>query len=315
MGRTPAAKPAARAGNNRKYIVFFAVLVVASFAVTWLWLNMPREEAYSVNNGLLSYSNRPPVRYGQEVWNETGERIIYRVWFPSHGNVTVYGLLGVPKRNGPLPAFFILPGATVTKEGEQGTLGDALNELGYITLILDQRGHNETLELGGGVLYRFEDDYQFWLQGLEPTHHMAVYDGLRAFDLLYQLPGTAIDRFRIYAAGESMGGNYAMIAAGIEPRIRGLLLISSSGYKFEPHFDPKAAEFLKSIVGDSYIGMLSPRPLLMLHSENDDVVPYKDAVDTFEKAGQPKTMLTIKATNHSYCPEMREILEQGIRGW
>jgi fermentation-respiration switch protein FrsA (DUF1100 family) len=308
MEKESKAKPAAVKGNI-KYILFFAIIIAASFAVTWLWLNMPSQEVYSVQNGLLSYTGRPAVQYGQEVWNETGSVIIYRVWFPSHGNATVYGLLAVPKLDGPLPAFFILPGATVTKEGEQGTLGDALNELGYVTLILDQRGHNET----GGYVPSFEMDYQFWLQGQEATQHRFVYDGLRAFDLLYQLPG--LDKSRIYAAGESMGGNYAMVAAGIEPRIRGLMLISSSGFKFEPQPDPMAAEFLKSIVGDSYIAMLSPRPLLMLHSEGDEVVPLGHAQDTFQKAGEPKTMLTIDATNHSYCLEMREILEQGLEGW
>ncbi len=314
MKKSTTAKPATGAGNTWKYIALFAVLVAVSFAATWLWLTTPSEEVYTVQNGLLSYTNRPPVEYSQGVWNETEEKIIYRVWFPSHGDATVYGLLAVPKLDGPLPACCILPGATVTKEGEQATLGDALNELGFVTLILDQRGHGETMD-SGGVLYRFEDDYPLWLQGHEATHHMAVYDGLRAFDLLHQLPGNSIDRSRIYAAGESMGGNYAMIAAGIEPRIRGLLLISSSGYKFEPQLDPKKAEFLKSIVGDSYIGMLPPRPLLMLHSEGDAVVPYKDALDTFQKAGQPKVMLTINSSTHAYNPGMLEILEQGLEGW
>jgi len=53
----------------------------------------------------------------------------------------------------------------------------------------------------------------------------------------------------------------------------------------------------------------------MLHSEGDKVVPYKDAVDTFQKAGQPKTLLTINSSSHAYSPEMREILEQGLRDW
>lgn len=300
--------------NAMRYAAFFAVLVLASFAATWLWLNAPQEEVYSVRNGLLSYSNRPPVYYGQEVWNETDERIVYRVWFPSHDNVTVYGLLAVPKLDGPLPAFFVLPGATVTKEGEQGSLGNALNGLGFVTLILDQRGHGET-NLSGGVLYRFEDDYQLWSQGIEPTHHMAVYDALRAFDLLHQLPGTAIDRDRIYAAGESMGGNYAIIATAIEPRISGLMLVSSSGFKFDPQPDPKTAEFLKSVSGESYLDMLPPRPLLMLHGEGDGVVPYSHVLDTFQKAGEPKTLLTVNSSRHAYSPVMREILEQGLEGW
>lgn len=295
--------------KDMRIYLLIAVIVAASFGVTWLLLSFPVEETYTVRNGLVSYSNRPPVQYGQEVWNETDEKIIYKVWFPSHANATVYGLLAVPKRDGPLPAFFILPGATVTKEGEQGTLGNALNELGYVTLSLDQRGHGET----GGIVFGFEDDYMFWLQGSESVYHMFAYDGLRAFDLLYQLPG--IDGSRIYAAGESMGGNYAMIASGTEPRIGGLMLVSSSGFKFRSQTDPKVAEYMKSIVGDSYMAMLSPRPLLMLHAEEDEVVTIGDARDTFQKAGEPKTFLTINSSLHSYGEEMREILIEGLEGW
>lgn len=298
--------------GNMKYIVFIAILVIASFSITWLFLSAPIQEGYSVQNGVLSYTGRPQIEYGQEVWNESDDVIIYRVWFPSHGGVTVYGLLAVPKLDGPLPAFFILPGATVTKEGVQGTLGRALNEMGYVTLSLDQRSHGETLQAGGELL-SFEDDYLRYNRGEEATHHMAVYDGLRAFDLLYQLPG--LDRSRLYAAGESMGGNYAMVAAGIEPRISGLLLVSSSGFRFFPQSDPGFAGYLSSVSGLNYLDKLSPRPLLMLHNETDSVVSLEDAMETFSLAGEPKEFLTTDKGGHSYDPGMRDILEQGLGGW
>jgi alpha-beta hydrolase superfamily lysophospholipase len=309
----PKENPEARKrSRHARFYVLIIVLAVASFAVTWSWLGAGSVESYRVTSGILSYTGRPAASFGQQVWNETDDRIIYRIWFPSHGNATVYGLLAIPKSETAMPAFFILPGATVTKEGEQATLGNALNELGYATLILDQRSHGET-KASGGSLISFDIDYSFWSKGLESTHHMAVYDALRAFDILYSLPG--IDKSRIYAAGESMGGNYAMIAAGIEPRISGLMLISSSGYKFQPQSDPMAAEYMKSIVGDSYIAMLQPRPLLMLHAEQDAVVPLFHAQDTFKKAGQPKEMLTINSTVHSYTPAMHDILVAGLGGW
>lgn len=294
---------------DKSYYIIFAAVIIASFGITWMILSTPPQEAYSVDNGILSYTGRPPIAYGQEIWNQTDDVIIYKVWYPSHGGATIYGLLAVPKLDGPLPAFFIMPGATVTKEGEQRLLGDALNELGFVTLSLDQRGHGET----GGYVFSFDDDYPLWRDGSESQYHMWTYDALRAFDLLYQLPG--IDRSRIYAAGESMGGNYAIAAAGIEPRISGLMLISSSGFKFQPQQDPNAAEYLKSIVGDTYIGMVSPRPLVMLQALDDQVVRVQDALDTFEKAGEPKRFLTIPGTTHSYHDDMNGILVEGLEGW
>jgi fermentation-respiration switch protein FrsA (DUF1100 family) len=106
-----------------------------------------------------------------------------------------------------------------------------------------------------------------------------------------------------------------MIASAIEPRIKGLLLVSSSGFRFTPQADPLLAEYLSSISGDTYISRLSPRPLLMLHDESDTVVPYSHAQGTFGKAGQPKEILTINESGHSYVPAMKEILQEGLEGW
>jgi fermentation-respiration switch protein FrsA (DUF1100 family) len=200
----------------------------------------------------------------------------------------------------------------MTKEGEQRSLGNALNDLGFVTLTLDQRGHGETL-VSGGVLLSFEEDFLYYSRGEEATHHMAVYDGLRAFDLLYQLPG--IDRSRIYAAGESMGGNYAMVAAGIEPGIDGLMLISSAGYRFYPQNNPNFAGYLTSISGLTYIHDISPRPVLMIHSTEDEVVPISDAQQTFGLAREPKEFLTFDGDFHSYRKEMWDILQEGLEGW
>ena len=60
----------------------------------------------------------------------------------------------------------------MTKEGVQALLGDALNEMGYATLSLDQRGHGETKSIGDGLIFSFEEDYHFtYSQGKEPIHH------------------------------------------------------------------------------------------------------------------------------------------------
>ena len=112
-----------------------------------------------------------------------------------------------------------------------------------------------------------------------------------------------------------MGGNYAMINAGIEPRISGLLLVSSSGFKFQSQSDPMVAEYMKSIVGDSYLPLLSGRPVVFLTATDDPVVTMAHVQDSFDKASEPKALLTIESDQHSYDDSMREILEQGISGW
>ena len=136
-----------------------------------------------------------------------------------------------------------------------------------------------------------------------------VYDVLKAFDLLKKEKG--VDSSRVAVGGESMGGRYAVIAAAIDPNIKGALLLSTSG--FGP-MQPKTVQekFIASINPDMYMDKISPRKLAMFHARNDSVIPYFQAEMTFSLAKNPKRFVEMPAPcDHGYCePVYGAILEE-----
>jgi dienelactone hydrolase len=272
------------------------------------------QESYSVSqDGFLSYENRPPVNYTQTLLNETGSLTTYKLAFESKGQ-EIYALLAIPKnspkaRNGKVPGIFILYGATMNKEGEWRGLGQDLAEMGFAILIIDQRGWGET----GGFVPSMQADFSTFQDGREPVQHLMVYDALRSYDILKSR--SEVDPARIYASGESMGGRYAIIAASIEKGIAGTLIISSSGYQFGQQ-PAEAQRFLDSIDPDHYVAMISPRPLIMVHSRNDNVIPFQMAQDTFGLAKEPKKLIETEGAGHSYVRgEMKALIENEISNW
>jgi fermentation-respiration switch protein FrsA (DUF1100 family) len=125
-----------------------------------------------------------------------------------------------------------------------------------------------------------------------------------------------VDAGRIYASGESMGGRYAIIAASIEKGIAGALIISSSGYGNPDTQDQQVIRFMNSIDPDHYIAGISPRPLVMVHSRNDNVVPFAMGQATFDRAKEPKKLIVTEGVGHSYVrEEMKGLIEKEIRDW
>ncbi|WXG39865.1 MAG: CocE/NonD family hydrolase [Candidatus Freyarchaeum deiterrae] len=55
---------------------------------------------------------------------------------------------------------------------------------------------------------------------------------------------------------------------------------------------------LKKLNPLDWAGKISPRPVLIIHGDQDDVVPVKSAYDLYEKAREPKKILILKNVNH-----------------
>ena len=174
---------------------------------------------------------------------------------------------------------------------------------------MDPRGSGETVDR----VTSFEEDFVTFSNKQEPFQHKMVYDVVRAFDFLKTQP--EIDPEKIYVSGESMGGRLAIIAAAIEPGIKKVLAISTSGYKFPKQQTEAANIFLGSFDPDLYASQISPRTILMIHSTNDTVIPIDFAKDTFSKAGEPKKFIEVNGA-HGYVPDItKEILRKELNSW
>ena len=261
-------------------------------------------------DGLLEYSLSAP-EYSLRLSENTSNSTLYLVQFTSRGE-QIEGLLRMPQpekdreeQNKSIPGIVLLPGATVTKEREQG-LAKYLCGLGYATITLDQRNLGATNP---------QADLQMFLRGMEPTEHKMVYDALASAEILRSIPG--IDPNLIIYAGESNGGRVAIIACALDAKARGVVAISTCGYgtdaASEELSDPEMIRFYRSIDPDTYLGKITPKKLVMIHSLNDTVIPYEYAEQTYANALQPKILYTVGCAKHGYCTEMNAFLQKELR--
>jgi dienelactone hydrolase len=294
-----------------------AVIILAVFYVKYYLINPKKDEikiekdkiSWLVDQeGYLEYPlDRGGILFNRQNYGETENLTISKIIFQStKGNI--HGFLVLPKSASELlPGVVLLPGAGVSKESEL-ELAKKIAELGAAVVTIDQRGVGET----GGALPNLDEDYLNFLKAKEPYQHLMVYDSLRAYDLLYSAP--FVDNERIMIAGESLGGRIAVIAAAIDKDIEGVLVISSSGLDFEETNDTRVNTFLKSIDSDHYIGLITPRKLVMMHNANDRIIPLSSAINSFQKAQEPKEFVLVNDTscNHGYCDSMYDGLVDAL---
>ncbi|VVB87902.1 Acetyl xylan esterase (AXE1) [uncultured archaeon] len=283
--------------KSRKPNIITAVVVIFFLIVIAYFLIPQTGDGWNVNsNGFLSYpQNRGTVDVSLIKTESASNYTVETISFPSK-DYTVEGLLRIPSADKKVPAVVILPGATISKEGTQKLAG-ILSGMGYASLGIEQRNR-------GGVDMNY--DYQLFSEGKEPVEHKMVFDALRAIDVLKQ--DKRIDAKRIAVIGESNGGRFAIIAAALDPDIKGVIGISTSGYDIESQRanirNETMLRFYRSIDPDTYLNSIPPRRFVMMHGVNDNIINITLAENTFGKAKEPKMFYMIPNPNHGFSEEM-----------
>lgn len=263
-------------------------------------------------DGVLEYKVSMPQYYLSPP-EDDGNSTLSEIQFQSR-DAKIAALLRIPQpkpdadgQNRSVPGIVLLPGATVSKEAEQ-KLARHLADLGYASITLDQRN------LGG---VDAKGDLQMFLRGEEPTEHKMVYDALAAAKIMRAQP--EIDPEGIIYAGESNGGRFAIMACAQDPAAKGVLAISTCGYGTDAAIasqgvtDRDLIRFYRSIDPETYLSMIAPRPLIMIHSRNDTIIPYQMAEQTYARGMQPKSLHTVGCTRHGYCEEMSGATEEELK--
>ncbi len=281
-------------------LAVFFLLIIAYFLIP-----QERDKWDVGNEGILSYpENRGKIDVTVLKTESGSNYTLETISYPSKDYV-VEGLLRIPASEKKLPAVVILPGATVPKEGTQG-LAQILAGMGYASIGIEQRNR-------GGV----DPDYDYGLfkDGLEPVEHKMVFDALRAADVLKH--DARLDPKKIAVIGESNGGRFAIIATALDPDIKGVIGISTSGYDMEGQLagvrDETEKRFYRSIDPDTYLNHLPPRRFVMMHSVNDSIIPLELAQKTFRKAREPKIFYKIDNGNHGFSEEMMVPLKEELK--
>jgi len=161
---------------------------------------------------------------------------------------------------------------------------------GYSLLVFDYRGYGKS---EGKV-----------------TRAGTIRDGHAALDYVLSRPD--VDRRRIFAFGQSLGGAVATVVAAERQEIRAVVLDSTfSSYRRIGSRHLQKILFFKwltdliawaGLSADydpiDYIAKISPRPLLMIASREDDICFAELGQELFEAAAEPKEFVLVDQSEH-----------------
>jgi fermentation-respiration switch protein FrsA (DUF1100 family) len=171
----------------------------------------------------------------------------------------------------------------------------ALVNAGYGVLLLDQRAHGES----GGEITTFGDRERM--------------DVRAAVDWLVTRPD--VDPSRIGALGFSSGGPGIALQAAGDTRIRTVVLEAVTTSLVDAARDESGPYSwlvtgpallvlwacgvdVASVRTDAAVVRLAPRPLLIVHGDQDRIVPLSRAEQLYRAAHEPKRLLIVKGAGH-----------------
>jgi len=234
------------------------------------------------------------------------------------GGVRLVGKILEPEESSELIAVLILHGIPRAKPepGDPGYLPFAhqLCSSGFLTVLFNFRGTGESE--GNFHILGWAEDLKAVINWLEKEYAirgivLVGFSGGGAVAIYH----TAQD-FRVNAlVSVSSPANFS--ALGVD-KIPELLLknFKEIGIIRQPDFPSDLSRWLKEfeeIAPIKWIDKVSPRPLLIIHGEKDELVPKAQAEMLFQKAEEPKELCLIKDGVHRLRTDPR-VLEK-IKDW
>jgi alpha-beta hydrolase superfamily lysophospholipase len=139
-----------------------------------------------------------------------------------------------------------------------------------------------------------------------------VGDGISSLRLDYRHPhfleacvldtllGTAFlgirGRLRVALVGHSFGGAVVITAGVMSEPVLAVAALSSQTF------------------GTELISQLSPRPLLLIHGEDDEILPEDCSRELYQRAQEPRTLLLYPSCGHG-LDECRDRLDHDLTAW
>ncbi|MEW6033860.1 MAG: alpha/beta fold hydrolase [Chloroflexota bacterium] len=218
----------------------------------------------------------------------------------------------LPDGHGPFPALCLChgipPGPRDPNDQGYPLLAERCCQAGFATTIFNFRGAGES----EGNL-----DMPGWARDLKAV-----------LDYLLSLP--EIDRARVNLLGFSAGAAVSVYVTAGDQRVTAVASCACPAeFRFLPDLD-KAQEFVEHLRGINlirdphfpasieewvrgfrdmaprdWVGRVSPRPLLLVHGDQDELIPLKQARELYERAKQPKELVIIPGAGHRLRRERR----------
>jgi dipeptidyl aminopeptidase/acylaminoacyl peptidase len=230
----------------------------------------------------------------------------------------IAGTLYTPGNKFPYPAVCICHGVPsgMAEPGDGGypALAERICREGFATFIFNFRGSRNS---------EGNFDISGWLRDLKAV-----------IDYLWQQP--EVDRQQLALVGNSAGAAVSVQVASLDKRIAAVATLAcpselsfltkdapqmiqyfrSIGIIRDPDFPASIEKWLagfKEATAIRDIAKIAPRPLLIIHGTQDDIVKVEDAQALFSAAGEPKKLVLIEGAGHRLRREERAV--QAIIDW
>lgn len=256
------------------------------------------------------YDQDLPLMDSVRLVKDTTDYTLFYLTYRSVYDAEVTGLLSVPaKGKAPFPIIILMHGLGDRKTVDYIESGNKyLLDAGYAVLRLDISNHGDRFK------YDYDFDltagYRYWTRGIITQ---TVFDLRRAVDFIYTRD--ELDHERIGYYGISLGGIIGTIFCSVEERVKVPVIVLAGGnlnliFGMDA-FSDDTKDYLSIIDAINYVEMISPRPLLMINAENDDIVPPITSKLLFKAAKEPKEIIWYPAKHHDL--PVKTVYHDGIR--
>jgi fermentation-respiration switch protein FrsA (DUF1100 family) len=208
--------------------------------------------------------------------------------------------LWLPDTEPPWPAIVILHGAGSRKENH-GDFGRACRGAGWAALAYDQRGHGAA-------------DDEMTPGAVEDVGRMARFLADR----------DGVDAGRVCVRGSSMGGFMAIHAAATSQVLAGAIAVCPAREErllrglrdgsLTMRIGPESKLALEAWLGEhdlrDAVRLMGPKPLMLIHAEGDEEIPYQDSEELYERASEPRKLILIPGGHHrsaQHDPELQGV--------
>lgn len=223
---------------------------------------------------------------------------LYAINYRSVHDKTVTGLLTIPEGGTEsFPVIILMHGKGDRKTVDYIEAGhEFFRKSGYAVLRLDIDDHGDRLK--DDYDFSLVGDFRYWTRDLVSQ---TVFDLRRAIDFIETRED--VDSQRVGYYGISLGGIIGTLFCAVDDRVKVPVIVLAGGsLNLMFGMDALSADtknFLSIIDPINFVKLISPRPLLMINAENDDIVPPITSKLLFNKADKPKEIIWYPSKHHT----------------
>ncbi len=255
------------------FIIVFFGILILIF-LTYKYYE--HKHIYSPDSNIISTPEEFGIEF-QDIKFSSRDMVLLHGWFIRGQRERVILFLHGNKHNISFPLQYI----------------DMLEKLGYSVFLFDYRGYGKS----NGI----------------PTERGLYQDALGAYDFLLK-KGYKEDDIVLF--GRSLGGAVAIYIAS-KIKAKGLILDSSFTSMYDLSYDIFGFHFPKWLISNRYESLELIKnlmiPKIIIHSKDDDLIPFYHGRRLFEYASSPKEFLEIKGSHISAFSVSKEIYTDRIK--